>query len=313
MNAIKIGSLDTDLKYVVNAFFGSGALGCYTCNTCTVECPVNKYVGRLDPRKIVRMAALGMKDDLLGSIDIWLCMQCKKCNNICPQMVEPASAIRFFRNLAAREDVVSSEFVRFIEDIDDYVQKLRGKVYVTALNLRKDGKTLNLHKLLMKSIDESPVTGSSDETVNNRIVVERLLFGEFPDTGFVQCLTCRECTASCVVSRSVKEFDPVKIMRSFYLGQEDKLLDSSDLWLCMSCETCTAVCRQGVKGSILINRLKNRAIERGVLPADIVDDLAEIDQSLHEVRAELISRAWEKRKDKEFFDLNSEIKKVIGS
>ncbi len=311
MDAIKIERNATELKYLVNAFLESGTLGCYTCNTCTVECPVNKNVGRLDPRKIVRMAAFGMKEDLLGSVDIWLCMQCKKCSNVCPQKVEPASAIYFFRKVAVEENYVSVEFVRFVSEIEKYIQSLRKHIYDSALNLKKDGKDLNVDELIKEAIERTSDIGDSrEECGTGSIAVKQLVIDEFVETRFFRCLTCRECTVSCVVSRAIGSFDPVKIMRTHYLGQQDKILSSSDLWLCISCETCAEVCRQGVKGSALIARLKSQAVEREILPSDITNELAEIDRSVHEIRAELISRTWEKKKEKEFFDLVSRIKEI---
>ncbi|RLA93383.1 MAG: hypothetical protein DRG83_21075 [Deltaproteobacteria bacterium] len=312
MDAIKIDSLTTDLKYVVNAFFESGTLSCYTCNTCTVECPVNKTVGRLDPRKIVRMAAFGMKEELLGSVELWLCMQCRKCTNVCPQKVEPTSAIYYFRNLAVKEGFVSGEFVKVTDEIDEYSQKLRQYIYASALKAKKNGERLNVHELISGAIKGLNSESETSESTENGFKIDKLMFGEFPEAKFVQCLTCRECTVSCIVSRSIKAFDPVKIMRTCYVGKEDDLLASPELWLCISCETCTEVCKQGVKGSVLISRLKKKAIEKGVLPPETESEFAEIDRSIHEIRAELITRAWDKRKEIQSFDLTSEIEEVIG-
>ncbi len=313
MEAIKINSRATDLKYVVNAFFESGTLSCFTCNTCTVECPVNKTVGKLDPRKIVRMAAFGMREELLGSVDIWLCMQCNKCSNICPQRVQPAAAIYYFRNLAVKDGFVSEQFSEINVEIDEYFQKLRGALYASALALAKEGKEIDVDKLVRETVETSKdVADIPYEAGETTVKVEKLLFGEFSETRFVQCLTCRECSVSCIVSRAIRGFDPVKIMRSYYLGIVDDMLASPDLWLCISCETCSEVCRQGVKGNVLISRLKNQAVEKGIIPPDAVESLAEIDGALHEIRFEVISNAWNRRKEIEEFDLRAAVKDALA-
>ncbi len=313
MEAIRIESLSSDLKYAVNAFFESGTLGCYTCNTCTVECPVNRNVGRLDPRKVVRMTAFGMKEELLESVDIWLCMQCRKCSNVCPQKVEPAPAIYFFRNLALKENRVTGEFTRFIDQTERYIQEARKQAYTLALGAWRGGKAFSVEEVIKKAFVAAAGNERNAERSTSTLKVEHLVSDGLKETGFTQCLTCRECTVSCIVSRSIGSFDPVKIMRTYYLGQEDKILASPDLWLCISCETCSEVCKQGVRGSVLISRLKSLAIEREIMPPGIMGELAEIDRALHEIRAEVIYRAWENRKETRFFDLSSEVEKITGS
>jgi nitrate reductase gamma subunit len=40
---------------------------------------------------MIRMAQLGMKDELLGSQELWLCYNCGDCSETCPQQAEPAN------------------------------------------------------------------------------------------------------------------------------------------------------------------------------------------------------------------------------
>ena len=48
---------------------------CLTCGTCASACPISGVDG-LDPRKIVRMAFLGLEDDLVNSDWAWKCTMC---------------------------------------------------------------------------------------------------------------------------------------------------------------------------------------------------------------------------------------------
>jgi len=70
---------------------------CLTCCSCSVECPVNSATDRLDPRKIVRMAGLGVLDELLVMPEIWYCLTCKRCNHMCPMTVKPNDLINYCR------------------------------------------------------------------------------------------------------------------------------------------------------------------------------------------------------------------------
>jgi heterodisulfide reductase subunit C len=39
---------------------------CWTCRSCEAECPVNIYTGALHPQKIIRLATLGLWEELLA-------------------------------------------------------------------------------------------------------------------------------------------------------------------------------------------------------------------------------------------------------
>jgi len=52
---------------------------CFQCGTCTVGCPIRAIDERYNPRKIIRMALLGMRDQVLSSDFIWLCSSCYTC------------------------------------------------------------------------------------------------------------------------------------------------------------------------------------------------------------------------------------------
>ena len=43
---------------------------CWTCGSCDFECPVNIATGRLRPQKLVRLATLGLVEELLEQPEI---------------------------------------------------------------------------------------------------------------------------------------------------------------------------------------------------------------------------------------------------
>jgi nitrate reductase gamma subunit/ferredoxin len=70
-----------------------GAVGiekCFNCGNCTAVCSMTSNEDQF-PRKIIRMAQLGMRDQLLGSKELWLCYNCGECSETCPQQAEPAN------------------------------------------------------------------------------------------------------------------------------------------------------------------------------------------------------------------------------
>ncbi len=77
---------------------------CLACGACASACPLTGVEG-LDPRKVVRMAALGMDEELINSDWVWMCTMCAKCEEACPMNVEIVQLIRRVRSLRPRDKV----------------------------------------------------------------------------------------------------------------------------------------------------------------------------------------------------------------
>jgi Fe-S oxidoreductase len=77
---------------------------CLTCGTCAGGCPVTGVDG-MDPRKAVRMAALGLDDELIASRWPWICTLCGRCERACPMGVEIVAMTRKARSLRERDIV----------------------------------------------------------------------------------------------------------------------------------------------------------------------------------------------------------------
>ena len=90
-------------RYGVNS-----ALECFNCGTCAAICPL---IHEHFPRKIIRYAQLGAKDDILrNSDDLWRCLHCGLCSYTCPRQADPGELILGLRryviaNWRGRADV----------------------------------------------------------------------------------------------------------------------------------------------------------------------------------------------------------------
>ncbi len=99
--------LDADFGSALTAREGCGTLfQCYTCGSCSAACPVEKVVEEFDPRKLVHMVVLGMREQLLRSDIIWACSQCQSCIPVCPQEVRCADVIKALREEALERGLV---------------------------------------------------------------------------------------------------------------------------------------------------------------------------------------------------------------
>jgi ferredoxin len=60
---------------------------CLTCGACSSGCPASGFNG-MDPRKFLRMAALGMDEEVKSSEWAWWCSMCQRCIYVCPMKID---------------------------------------------------------------------------------------------------------------------------------------------------------------------------------------------------------------------------------
>jgi heterodisulfide reductase subunit C len=77
-----------------------------------------------------------------------------------------------------------------------------------------------------------------------------------------RCYHCRKCTAGCPVA-SYMEYNPNRVIKMIQNGQRDRVLASSTIWLCLSCETCITRCPNQVDIARMMDVLRQIAIEEG--------------------------------------------------
>ena len=130
--------LDPNFKYEVAAEMGGQNINrCFACGTCTAGCPVREIDDKYNPRKIIRMVLLGMREKVLKSDFIWLCSTCYTCYDRCPQGVQLTAIMTALKNIAAREGYIHPSFKQQAKllknfgrlyEVEDFV-----KVFIIAL------------------------------------------------------------------------------------------------------------------------------------------------------------------------------------
>jgi heterodisulfide reductase subunit C len=112
-------SVDPAFKHEVLSEPGGESLQqCFQCGTCTAGCIIaeqsDEYQG---PRKIIRMAQLGLVDELLSSPELWFCATCYSCTEVCPQGVAAKDIIRVLQNLAVKKGYVPQGYRKIAQNI----------------------------------------------------------------------------------------------------------------------------------------------------------------------------------------------------
>ena len=259
-------SPSTTTRSHIEAASGAALSPCWTCSTCDQECPMNRSIGRLRPQKIVRMATLGLLDEMVSIPDIWYCLSCRRCTNVCPNRVNPESLIQHLRREAVRRGAVSVETHRRMKTIYMRFQRARHRLAADLLR----GKTPEHPSGDRLEWLNPPPPAKGDEHV---VFIApsagngswRADVGQFHVSA---CFTCSECSNACPISGDREVFDPQWIFRMANLGQMQPLLTSAAIWLCIECERCSDACGQLVQGHRAIRFLRQKALAEGYVSAD---------------------------------------------
>ncbi len=135
-------------KTVKSQHGGEELYKCYQCGSCTGGCPVGKLDNSYNPRKIIHLTMLGLKDEVLSSNAIWLCASCYTCQERCPQGVEIADLMFAIRNLAVAEKHVPKGFIDQGSMIID-----TGRIAPITAQVERSRQTLGLPKVPNSSPD----------------------------------------------------------------------------------------------------------------------------------------------------------------
>ncbi len=97
---------------------------CYSCGSCTGVCPAHEVIADFDPRRIIHMIVLGMREEVLSSDLIWFCCLCNSCYFVCPQGIRFSRIARELRKMALAEGYVDEDFLKGLSPVNDFLQDL---------------------------------------------------------------------------------------------------------------------------------------------------------------------------------------------
>ena len=111
-------------------------------------------------------------------------------------------------------------------------------------------------------------------------VISRVV--ERSGTDIRRCFHCQSCGGGCPVSQAMA-YRPNGVIRLLQLGQVREALQSSDIWYCIGCNTCSMACPQAIDIAAFMDVMRQMAIEEGVPLAepDILAFHREVVGSIH--------------------------------
>ena len=91
--------IDPTFLYELKEYGEVDIEACFNCGNCTAVCSMTNSEDSF-PRTLIRYTQLGLKEELVGSKELWLCYNCGECSETCPRQAEPAAFMMAARNYA---------------------------------------------------------------------------------------------------------------------------------------------------------------------------------------------------------------------
>ena len=93
-NVEKLGEVGElfDLKFLVE---------CARCKACVEECPAAQAVDNFSPTMIIEKLLEGDIEGLVSGKEIWFCVECETCHELCPWKVGMSDIMAQLRRMAA--------------------------------------------------------------------------------------------------------------------------------------------------------------------------------------------------------------------
>jgi heterodisulfide reductase subunit C len=96
--------LQSDFVKKVEAISGQSLLACNQCGKCSAGCPMSFAMDSL-PNQIIRLAQLGLEEDIARSNTIWICASCFTCTVRCPRGVDLGRIMEALRLITLRKNI----------------------------------------------------------------------------------------------------------------------------------------------------------------------------------------------------------------
>jgi heterodisulfide reductase subunit C len=126
LDAIVVEDLDQSFRDEVASMPGGANISkCFACGTCAAGCPVTNVDEEYNCRTIIRKVLFGMREEVLKSPAIWLCIMCYRCYARCPQQVNFTDIMRALRHMAVRDGYAPADLLAKGDEFDRKAQTLR--------------------------------------------------------------------------------------------------------------------------------------------------------------------------------------------
>ena len=120
---------------------GDRILDCIQCGVCAGSCHA-RFAMDYSPMQVLKMAHLGLKQEVLSSSAIWICASCYTCASRCPRGLNIPAIMSGFKHMAMKNNVGAPIELKpkFHKAFTEIVGKY-GRMHEPSLQLKLTKKT----------------------------------------------------------------------------------------------------------------------------------------------------------------------------
>ncbi len=115
METIEIPDTSFLIQSLNNLGKGDNIFDCMSCGACTSSCSWFEGKGGPVPRQIVKMAMMGLDEQLIKSGMLWDCLLCNRCTQNCPMGITMSKIVRKARSHPDAGNLISEDIQKGIK------------------------------------------------------------------------------------------------------------------------------------------------------------------------------------------------------
>lgn len=151
---------------------------CLTCGTCTGGCPASAQFD-MDPRKLVRMLAYGLDEEVKKTPWAWVCTMCARCYWSCPMKVDIPKLVYQMRKSWPRDKrpkgirgscdqhiragnamgVPTDDFIWTVEDVAEEIRDTQPKFKDLRVTVDRKGAKMAINQNSREPVTEPDELG----------------------------------------------------------------------------------------------------------------------------------------------------------
>jgi heterodisulfide reductase subunit D len=170
---------------------------------------------------------------------------------------------------------MAKERVEAIKKLLDYLglggDRLEAE-WLAAAETQKFAKLTNDLVSRIKKIGPNPLPRIGEISEEGCAFDKDAIDDIISSTSAHDCVECGKCTSVCPVARFDEEFAPRRIVLRALEGVSEGLKEDKDIWSCITCEMCNAMCPYEVDYSEFIRRMRSEAVLLGGLHDSIITE-----------------------------------------
>lgn len=101
---ISAKGVSRDFMAYIEKVSGQNVNRCIQCGNCSASCPMTDHMD-VFPRKVTRLAQLGLRETLEGLGMYWVCASCLNCGVVCPRGIDLPRLMEALRLMTLRKNI----------------------------------------------------------------------------------------------------------------------------------------------------------------------------------------------------------------